>query len=568
MIVPYQLVKLQDLYALLDTTKVVLYDSETIGLYGAIRLAQFYQDGNEYVYLVDKPNAFELAALLQTYHIVGHNIHYDFSTLQDNLGINWSPGEFDDTFLLSRLMFYAKESFSLDNVITYVLGYNPYENKKEMQGSDWSVPVLSSEQLNYAASDVYYLSAVWKALQPQLSDINYKLDKLTLKYCLDFQTNGMPIDIDALNERYVANCARINEIGLTINCNSYQQVRAYINSTQSDDKGLALLASQGNEKAIQVRETRKLKKNNSFLTKFTETMRDGCIFGKFKLTPRSGRLSSDDQNLQQLPRSLKGIFGFEKDSDEVIIFSDFAQMQLRNVCAVTADKAMETLFREGKDLHSYVATLIFGENYTKEKRQIAKTANFSLLFGSGSTVFATILLTTVGLVLPEEQAAAIKKKWLTLWAQIKQWQDRGIRDWKAGRIWETPLGRKYTANMMTDQLAMQIQGFEAEVAKLALHYMYNKIKELNALIPENMPKFKLRNMVHDCYLFSGPNIPELYEQCAKIIADSMQEAWREMCKNVAIKDLPMPVNVKVGFNWGKIDKDKNDGGEYVYELNQ
>lgn len=550
----FKLTSLEAVKSTLIANQPIMFDTETVGLYGTIRLAQFYQRGWDTPLLVEKPNPFELVALLNNQHFVCHNAHYDITVVQEQCGKHaWVPTKFDDTFLLARLHFYLKEGFALDDVVKYVLGFNPYENN-DQQKSDWSTPVLSQEQLEYAAADVVYLADVWDAVKEQVEDYSYKLDMLCLRYCLDFQNNGFPVDIEKLDARFVKNSARLKEINLPINANSWQQVRPYINASSSDDEALARLSLQGNERAIQVRETRKLIKNNSFLTKFKNTMditEDGfgVIYGKFKCSARSGRTTSDDQNLQQLPRSLKGIFGVPEGGRLVLIHSDFAQAQLRAVCAQTGDRTMEKLFREGEDLHSYVAKIIFGENFTKEHRQICKTANFGLLFGAGVQVFTKILIVQAGVWLSEAEANAVRKKWIALWKEIAKWQEQGMKDWKKKRPWSTPLGRQYTAKMMTDQLAMQIQGFEAEVAKLAMHYMLPKLKALHTDI-------KLCNFIHDSYIFTCPNEPEIYKEASRIIACAMQEGWSEMCKGVTITDLPMPVTVKVGWNWGDIEGDK------------
>lgn len=567
--VKYKLVNLEEVEHSIDPSLEVMCDTETIGLYGRIRLIQFYQKGWDTALLVENPNPFALVKLFKAATYVFHNAHYDISCIQENIGkMSWTPDNYHCTFMLGRLHFYKEESFSLDDIISYVIGHNPYQTKKkEMQASDWNVPVLSEEQLNYAASDVMYLQYVWEVVREQLDNINYKLDMLTLGYCLDFQNNGMPVDIAKLQKKYKENMEEIAKAGLTINCNSYQQVRAYINSSMSDDIGLAVLSAQGNEKAALVRKVRKLTKNNSFLTKFQNTLEEtspgfGVIYGKFKKSARSGRTASDDQNLQQLPRSLKGIFGVDPEGDEAIYFSDFAQIQLRNVCVVTGDKTMEKLFRSGADMHNFVAEMIFGQSFTPEHRQICKTANFGLLFGAGIVVFISILLKDTGMWLKESEALSLKKKWLSLWKEIADWQTKGIKAWKKGEVWETPLGRRYKSKMMTDQLAMQIQGFEAEVATLAMHYMLPKLEELSTKNP-GAPKIKLRNFVHDSYIFTGPKDPEIYKVACDIIASSMQEAWAEMCQSVKITDLPMPTKVRVGYNWGDIEK-----GVYEYELSK
>lgn len=536
----------------------LMFDTETIGLYGKIRLAQFYQEGWDVPLLVEYPSPFSLVSLLNKAHVVMHNAHYDISCIQEGLGLlSWMPENFDCTFLLARLHFYTKESFSLDSVVKYVAGYNPYEGE-DHQKSDWGAIILSEEQKEYAAKDVLYLQQVYDIVKASKDDNSYKLDMLCTRYCLDFQTTGAPIDIKRLEDKYTSNMARIKEIALPINANSYQQVRSYINSTMSDDLGLSKLSAQGNEKAVAVRETRKLIKNNSYLTKFRNSIVEednySVIHGKFKVSARSGRTTSDHQNLQQTPRSLKGLFGLPQDGEFVLIYADFAQIQLRAVCAKTGDRTMEKLFRELEDLHSFVAKMIFGNNFTKEHRQICKTANFGLLFGAGVETFRSILLKTAGLDLSEEAAEDIKIKWSELWIDITKWQKKGIQDWKKGNPWETPLGRKYKVRLVTDQLAMQIQGFEAEVAKLSMHYMIPKLKKLDII---------LSTFIHDSFMFIAPNNKADYTEACKIIANSMQDAWVEMCTEVPIKDLPMPVNVRVGWNWGDIEK-----GEFIFEHNQ
>lgn len=556
--VTHKFTNFEELKELINSDIPIMFDTETVGFYGKIRLAQFYQPHFEYAMLIEWPDPMQLVALLSKLFVVGHNVHYDITTIQENLGnLVWMPENFACTFLLARLYYYKADKFALDDVVKYVLGKDIYQGtKKDMHKADWNVPVLSSEQIKYASDDVIHLQAVYDKVKECEEDINYRLDMLMLKYCLNFQNNGLPFDEDRLNERYANNMQRIEEIALPINANSYQQVRPYINSNQSDGLGLALLTIQGNTKAKDVQETRKLIKNNSFLTKFLNTARDDCIFGKFKVSARSGRTTSDDQNLQQLPRNLKGIFGIDTDDDIVLIYSDFAQIQLRGVCVVTGDVTMERLFREGADMHNYVAEIVFGKDFTKKQRQIAKTANFGLLFGAGVTTFQAILIKDAGIFLTEDECMAIKKKWLGLFKQISDWQKDGYRAHAKKIAWETPLGRRYTARLGTDQLAMQIQGFEAEVAKLALHYMWPKLQELS-------PEIKLRNFIHDSYIFSSPKDPVLYEAACEIIADCMQEAWHEMCQSVKITDLPMPTNVRVGYNWGDIENDK-----FIYEVNK
>jgi len=557
--VPYKIVTLQEVFKQLNSIEELYFDTETDGLYGTIELAQFFQPCWDEVLLVRKPNPFDLVTILGNTTIVMHNASYDISTLQDQLGkVYYCPSSIEDTFYLARLHYYTKEKFSLDKVMTYCLGYDPYEvqdlNKTVLQKSNWSGE-LSEDQLLYAATDVFYLPAVYSQVSEQEETYSYKLDIHTLKHCLNFQNNGMPVDQGELQKAYKENLARIAEIDLPINSNSWKQVRPYIDHDESDDLALIKLKLQGNERAGAVQETRKTIKQNSFLSKFDHTSADGRIYGKFLPSTRSGRLASKDQNLQQIPRKLKKVFGYSTEDDRVLIYSDYAQLELRCICAITAEHRMEKLFRSNEDLHGYTTKLIFGENFAPEERQLTKTGNFSLLYGSSPRTFGSILLKQAELWWDEHKLKIFKKNWLNLWPAIAAWQEAGISAWRNGIPWATPMGRRYVAKLMTDQLNIQNQGFGAEVAKLALHYMMPKLRELSLEI-------KLINFIHDSYILDCPKDEELWKAASKIVAECMQKAWFASTQGVKIKDLPMPIEVFVGYNWGRIEKDYL----YKYEL--
>ena len=574
--VPYLLVTLAQAMEAVDSGTPLFADTETKGLYGEIRLLQLYQKDWDHVLIVDTPNPYELTTFLSSNHNIWHNVHYDVSTVQQQTETRWQPPVYDDTFLLSRLAFPEKEKFSLDDVLKYCLGYDPYLrqklDKKTLQKSDWSKPVLTEAQLQYAATDVYFMPQVWDNVSELIDDPSYKLDKLTLNYCFDFQWNGMPLNEERLFLKYEDIEAQIAAVDMPINVNSWQQVRPYIGEDESDDLALAKFALAGNERAENVRKVRKLRKQLSFLTKFEETVVNGYILGKFLPSTRSGRLASKDQNLQQLPRSLKDVFGYDEDGDRVLIYADYAQLELRTICAIVKCVLMEQLFRDGTDLHTYTADMLFGQlqdviirtkeahpswsddkvaEYAakeyKRNRQISKTCNFSLVYGGGIPMFIGILIKTANIFMEEGPATKTRSRWRNLWREIYRWQEKGIRDWKAGRLGSTPLGRKYKAKMMTDQLNIENQGAGAEVAKLALHYFYPELQKYDDC--------KLCNFIHDSFIISAPNDPAVYQPLARQLAESMQEAWFEMSKLFTVPDLPMPVNVKVGFNWGDIESD-------------
>lgn len=587
-------------------------DFETIGFYGKIRLAQFYQRGQPFVSIVEYPDPYVLAAFMDQFINIAHNYHYEATCLQANTGTRKILARAEDTLLLARLALPQRETFTLDDVMAHVLGYDPYNQQKldksTLQTSNWGAPVLTRDQKLYASTDVYYLPDVYDAVKKARDEFSYKLDMLTLNYCLDFQNNGMPVDKKRLFLAWDAAEKGITNPDCLVNAQSPKQVKDWLNLPATGDLELAFIAldesrtemkyfgNKGvpmNRAAAAVRAVRKAKKQISFLSKFEETSVDGWIFGKFKPAARSGRLTSDDQNLQQLPRALKSVFGLDPDGDEIMIYADYAQIELRHICSLVGCKTMEMLFREGIDLHTYTADMIFGkfdvlfevafnnaiaefmeirgnvitteeEAELKEKvmhatkalckkyRQISKTCNFNFLYGGGIAVFIGILIKTTNILLSEKDANRARAKWRNLWKEIYAWQERGIAAWKKGRLGSTPLGRKYSSKMMTDQLNIENQGGAADVNKLAMHYLVPKLRAYNE---EHGQNYRIANNIHDSYILIGSNVPVHYKAVAEILAQEMQRAWFECSKYLKVKDLPMPVEVKVGYNWGDIEDD-------------
>jgi len=549
-----KLYTLAEVFAKVDPELPLFCDTETVGFYGKVRLFQTMQKGWEAPMLVEWPCLIDLAVNLTKHTTVWHNAHYDITTIQANFIENWRPEQdkIHDMLYLARLRWYYEDKFSLDDVLQYTLGYDPYQakglDKKTLQKSKWDAPVLSEAQLQYAATDVEHMPAAWDAISEFTTDMNYKLDMLTMWHALKFQWNGMPVCEERLADKYRENRRLINEAAVPINVNSWQQVRPYIGEDESDDEALARFSAEGNDRARAVRYVRGLRKQNSFLEKF-DTDR---IYGKFLPSARSGRFTSKDQNLQQIPRKLKSVFS--APPGRVFVYADFAQLELRTIAAIVGCVKMIELFKNGEDLHAFTAAMLFGEDFTPEHRQITKTYNFNLLYGGGVNMIITILLKQVGILQSEAKTNRDRVKWRNLWREITQWQEKGTSDWRKGRPGRTPMGRKYTAKRMTDQLNIENQGAGAEVAKLALHYLCQKL--------EDHPESILCNFIHDSYIVETDDDPEVYKAVADDMGASMKEAWSEMCKYFKVKDIPMPVEVKVGTNWGDIEN-----GVCIYESN-
>lgn len=542
----------------INLDKYVYVDTETIGLYGRIRLVQIYQSDWDEVVIFDTniTSIVEIYNLLSQATCVFHNGCYDMACFIKNIGKDAIFNNWEDTFLAGRLCFPELESFSLDAMLERTLNFDPYLeyglDKKTMQKSNFKGE-LSNEQLLYGAIDVKFMPNLMQKIYESnaLENFSYTLDKLAVQYMLKFSQVGIPVCKTNLHTEREVTQSIIDEFSknYSVNPNSPKQVKEWLGTDSSDDYTLAYLIAKGVDEAKVIREWRKATNKLKFICKFdTETSR---VFGNFNVVTKSGRSNCNEENLQQIPSSLKHLF----KTDKFFVYADFSNLELRTFCAMVGERVMERMFREDIDLHTYSAHRLFNvpmEEVSKQQRQIAKTFNFSSLYGAGVDTRLKILLKNTGILLSEDEGQRLANEWLRAYPSVKGWQQDNVRKWKGGVKGYTALGRPYIAKLYTQFGSIQIQGSGAEVAKLAMHYM---LKELDV--------YKLCVFIHDSYTFECDTLDEA-KHYAKVLAESMQDAWFEVSKNFVIKDLPMPVLAGVGKNWRKLQSDEDL--IYQYEL--
>lgn len=87
-------------------------------------------------------------------------------------------------------------------------------------------------------------------------------------------------------------------------------------------------------------------------------------------------------------RSPKGLLirkGFIASSKEYCLLGvDYSQIELRLLAHFSQDRDLMDAFLKGRDIHLETSKALFGEDLAKEKRSIAKSINFGLVYGMGS----------------------------------------------------------------------------------------------------------------------------------------------------------------------------------------
>lgn len=139
----------------------------------------------------------------------------------------------------------------------------------------------------------------------------------------------------------------------------------------------------------------------------------------------TGRLSSSDPNMQNIPKSSINIRGeefnmrkhFIADEGFIIVSMDASQQEYRLLAHYGKDQDFMDYVHAGKDVHTATASMVYNvpyEEVTKEMRNRGKTTNFALVYGLGNASFAKSL----GYDLDEELYRQATKY---LYAKYKPW---------------------------------------------------------------------------------------------------------------------------------------------------
>ncbi|GAA0747594.1 DNA polymerase I [Clostridium oceanicum] len=219
---------------------------------------------------------------------------------------------------------------------------------------------------------------------------------------------------------------------------------------------------------------------------------DGKIHSNFNQTvTATGRLSSTEPNLQNIPikyelgREIRKIF-IPNEKDSVILSADYSQIELRVLAHIGDDKNLIDAFNEHDDIHTKTASEVFkvplGE-VTSLMRSNAKAVNFGIVYGIGDFSLSQ------DLNISRKEAKQYIDAYFDRYPNVKQYIDDIINKAKEDGYVETIFKRRRylpevkASNKIVraagERLAMNtpIQGSAADIIKLAMIKVYNKLKE-------------------------------------------------------------------------------------------
>lgn len=277
---------------------------------------------------------------------------------------------------------------------------------------------------------------------------------------------------------------------------------------------------------------------------------DGFVRASYlQLGAASGRMSCINPNNQQIPKDEVFRSCVEAPEDWVLVDADFSQMELRLAAAVAEDETMTKALLQGGDLHEFTAEAMgYPTPISKEHRQIAKSANFGLLYGSGPKGLRNYAV-GYGLNLTIKEATDIRDKWLKTYSGISKWQkanasaadETAHKSWTDIRIPLSFMRRQLSRdfNRLTIRCNTPIQGAGAAVLKCALGRLWPLLFEAGE------DEVKLAACVHDeiLLLVKEPH-GEKWAQILKEVMESAEALW--------LGDIPPLAEPCIGKRWSEI----------------
>jgi DNA polymerase-1 len=286
---------------------------------------------------------------------------------------------------------------------------------------------------------------------------------------------------------------------------------------------------------------------------------DGRLHAKFLQngTP-TGRFSSQDPNLQNLPIKTelgkKIRTGFVAGSGFKLLTFDYSQIELRVAAILSGDKKMTQIFREGKDIHSGVASFVFGvpmEKVDNEMRRKAKVINFGIIYGMGVSSLRKSLGGT------REEAQKFYDNYFNQFSGVRDYLEKVKVFAMEHSYTETLFGRRrYFPNInsripflknMAERTATNapIQGTAtADIIKLAIRYAEEDLKKENLL---NEAHLVLQ--IHDELVYEVEEKKLL--EIEKIIKNAMQTVLERSFLQYKT-DIPLVVHSGFGNNFGEV----------------
>lgn len=488
----------------------------------------------------------------------GHNTFFDNLVLHYN-GIEVKNYTYD-TMIMKHLLDEEREK-SLDYcswIYTdkggYKMAKEQYLKSSESNYANIPLDVLlnynaGDASVTYELYDVFRPQIIAQGLKYEMANIRIPLQKALMEACI----YGMRVDRQYLRDTAKKLDQEIKEIedkilpylqkyygpnvrivsgkedgkpsGFEFNINSsdclkdllFDKMKLKVTGTtesgapSTNESALLKLSRKGKEIADLILQR---KKKFKFKTTYIDGMEDlldenDRIHPSFNVCgTESGRLSSSNPNVQQIPRdkTIKRIFA-APDGYE-IGECDFSQAELRVMAALSNDVTMKRIYEQDRDLHMELAVTAFhkpASEIDKEQRTVAKTCNFLIGYAGGPETLKANL-TDAGIEITKTEAERIIKTWHDKFKFASSFLNSCNRRFQKDGFLVTPFGRRrrmcrtFADDYLNQKKGREgqnfiIQGLAAELAFISLINIARDVKQYGGHVIST---------VHDSILIEYP----------------------------------------------------------------
>ncbi len=271
---------------------------------------------------------------------------------------------------------------------------------------------------------------------------------------------------------------------------------------------------------------------------------DGAIHSSFNQTvTTTGRLSSTEPNLQNIPvkyemgREIRKVF-IPKENTDILLSCDYSQIELRVLAHMSDDKNMIDAFNHHSDIHTKTASEVFKVEVTSLMRSRAKAVNFGIVYGISDFSLSQDLKIT------KKEASEYMEIYFDRYPKIKGYLESVKEEAKEKGYVLTVLNRRRfipeikssnkIVKSLGERLAMNapIQGSAADIIKLAMVKVYNRLKK------ENLNS-EIILQVHDELIL---NVKEEELEIVKALV-------KEEMENVLKMSVALEVDTNIGKTW-------------------
>jgi len=289
---------------------------------------------------------------------------------------------------------------------------------------------------------------------------------------------------------------------------------------------------------------------STYVTAIEERAIDDRIHTTYKLhVTTTGRLSSSEPNIQNIPREARFKRMYRARPGYVLIEGDYNSAELRMLAALSGDRFLTGVFLDDKrNLHDEVAVAMYGLSWTDYQRIRAKAINFGIPYGREAFSVAQEF------DMPEREAQRLIDAWFARAPEAAKFLKRCRSAPSRGAALVTVFGRKRRPGVVSPE---RIKGLMNEFANF---HMQSPISDFTIHSAMEMKGDLARwgahtvNLIHDSILSEVPDDPEAIQAASNIVRDTME--------NVPTKWIKTPIRFKVdlkrGTHWGLLSKWEQD----------